>query len=182
MGQVFKREVVFLKSKTQVIVTLALLTALGVVFTQFPSFRVANFLQISFGYLPVAVACILYGPFPGAAVAGIVDIVSSLIFPMGGAYFPGFTLTAVSAAIIYGLFLHNKELSVWRVAAAVSIVTVFCNIGLNTLWLVILNGITATEAIVPFRIIKNLLLAPLQIGLIYFAWRLLGRIRVYSRS
>lgn len=171
-----------MKIKTQTIVTMALLTTLGVVFTQFPSFRVSNFLQISFGYLPIAIACILYGPFPGAAVAGAVDILSSLLFPMNGAYFPGFTLTAVVAAIIYGLFLHNKELSIWRVAAAVCIIAVFCNIGLNSLWLIILNGLLTTKAIMLFRILKNLLLAPLQILLIYFAWRLLGRIKVLNRS
>ena len=71
--------------------------------------------------------------------AGAMDILKYLIKPTGS-IFPGFTLIAMLAGLIYGSFYYKKELSFWRVLAAHITVALVCNVLLNTWCLSILYG------------------------------------------
>ena len=102
--------------------------------------------QLNFGVLPIAVAGYLFGPIGGLLVAALGDVIGTILFGTG-AYFPGFTLTAVVVGMIYGLFLHPKYFK-WlntccknrtgglfiRAAFAVVIASMF-NVLLNSYWL-----------------------------------------------
>lgn len=57
--------------------------------------------QMNFGFLPIAVAGYLLGPVGGLIVAALGDIIGTLVFGTG-AYFPGFTVTAVIVGLLYG--------------------------------------------------------------------------------
>ncbi len=63
--------------------------------------------QMNFGFLPIAVGGYLFGPVGGLLVAAFGDMIGTLLFGTG-AYFPGFTVTAALAGIVYGFVLHPR--------------------------------------------------------------------------
>ena len=75
--------------------------------------------------------------------------------------------------LTYGLFLYNKP-KVFNITLSVLIITLVIHLGLNTLWISILTGKAYRVLILP-RIIKELLLIPVQIILIHFSWQYAGR-------
>lgn len=80
------------------------------------------------------------------------DILKYLVKPTG-AFFPGWTLSAMAAGVIYGCFFYKKPLSLVRVFVAELTVSIICNMLLGTLWLQIMYG-KAFFAILPARVIK----------------------------
>ena len=148
------------KTDLVMLVTLALLTAMNVVLTRFLGIQ-TPLVQINFSFVPVDLAALLYGPIPAAVVGGLGDFLGAILFP-AGAYFPGFTLTAVLAGLVYGFFLYRKQAALWRAIAAVLLITVVLNMGLNTLWLWILMK-DGVWGILSTRIPKYFLVAPVQI-------------------
>lgn len=88
---------------TQQLVTMALLVALDIVLSRFASLNLWN-TRIGFGFVPVVVAGMLLGPFKAALTAAVADVIGALLFPTG-AFFPGFTVTAVLRGIMYGVVL-----------------------------------------------------------------------------
>ena len=92
-----------------------------------------------------------------------------------GAYFPGYTLTAVVGGLIWGLWLYPRKVTVWRAIGAKACINLFCNIGLNTLWLTVTGG-KAMSLLLVTRVPKNLILLPIEIVLTYVVMRLVCRI------
>lgn len=156
--------------KAIIIVFLGLLIALEVIFTRFLSFQ-TTVLRISFGFLPIAAAAIIFGPVAGGLCGALADVIGMLIFPRG-AYFPGLTLSAFATGFIYGIFLHKKAVTTARIIMASVIITVFVDILLNTYWLSIITGNPFSAIILP-RTVKNLAMMPLQVVLISAVWRLI---------
>lgn len=154
-------------SFTTQLVVMALLVALEIILTRFLSIETPT-LRIGFGFLPVAIMAILYGPWwTGAAgIAG--DLIGMTLMPKA-AFFPGFTLTAFLTGVFYGMFLHKKEISWLRVLAASTFVNVVCSLGLDTLWLSIMYG-DAFLVLLPVRLVKAAIMIPLQTVLIYLLW------------
>ena len=58
-------------------------------------------------------------------------------------------------------------------------INLFCNIGLNTLWLTITGG-KAMSVLLAARIPKNILMLPIEIPLAYLVLRQVSRIYQYS--
>lgn len=121
--------------------------------------------RLSFGFVVTAIASALYGPLWSSLVAGMADIIGTLI--SGYAYFPGFTVSAVLGAMIYGYFFYDKKVTVKRVVIAQLLIMVVVNTILNTYWLTILYK-TPFLAALPIRIIKEVLTTPFQMAIIYF--------------
>lgn len=124
------------------------------------------FNRISFGFLPSAIIGSLFGPWIGGAAGALTDLVGIFLFSSGMPFFPGFVLSALLGSMTYGLFLHRKQIKLWHVIGAVLVNTVFVNLMLNTLWIVMLQG-EAWRAILPFRILQNVIVAPIRIAMIY---------------
>ena len=163
--------------KTHVIVTLGLLIALNILLSRFLSIQPTPFLRINFGFLAVAAAGLIYGPLAGGAAAAIADVLGFFIFPSGGAYFPGITLSALLAGMRYGLFLHGRRPSFWRCLLASASVCLFVDAGLTTWWLtLIIAGKTFAVLFVP-RLIKALVAIPVQTMLLFAFWQVLERVR-----
>ena len=95
---------------TSVLVKAGLLAALSIVFTRVFSFMIPlaglPALRIGFGTLPITISGILFGPLVGGLVGMVSDLVGFMINPMGGSYFPGFTLSAALEGIIPGLLFY----------------------------------------------------------------------------
>lgn len=116
---------------------LSSLIAMQVVLSRFLSIQMWNF-KIGFGFVPVVIAAILFGPVEAGITGGISDVIGALLFPTG-AFFPGFTLTAILIGLVFGLFLHKKQ-NAQRIVGAVILNQLIFSLLLNTLWISILYG------------------------------------------
>ena len=119
------------------LVMLALLVAMQVVLEKICAINTLT-VKIGFGFVPVAVAAMLYGPLGGGVVGGLGDIIGSLLFPTG-AYFPGFTVTAALIGVVWGLFLPRRKLNYFaRVVVPALINNIILGLGVNTLFITLL--------------------------------------------
>ncbi|NLD18643.1 MAG: folate family ECF transporter S component [Clostridiales bacterium] len=165
---------------TSRLVIMAFLIALEIILTRFCSIN-TPILRIGFGFLPIAIMGIKFGPWWAGMGYAVGDILGMLIFPTG-AYFPGFTLTAFLTGMVYGLFLYRKPVTWKRGLPAVIIIIFGLNLFLDTLWLSILMG-NGFIALLPARIIKCFVMLPIQLILIPLVWNLvLARIPVIGNT
>lgn len=157
--------------KTRNMIFIALLIAINVVLTRFVAIQ-TPIVRIGFGFIPIALSAMFFGPIIGGITAALADIVGMMIFPQG-AYFPGFTLTAFLGGAFYGIFLYNKPKTWLNILLAALTISIVANLGLNTLWLSMITGNAAIAIIVP-RIIKEIILIPIRTILIYGTWHYIG--------
>ena len=175
-------------ARPQVLTLMAILIALQVV-TRFLTINVFPWLRISFTFLPIAAASMLLGPVPGALVGGLGDVVGFFVFPTGGSYFPGFTVTNMAIGLFYGCFLHRaykgfafSSKAVWfRLLICELLVTIVCYLLLNTLWLSILQG-KAFLAMFPLRLAKNIAQLPVNVLLLMETGLLFKRLPASMRG
>ena len=144
---------------TQKVVILGLMLALEIVFSRFLSIS-TELLKISFGFVPIVLVAILYGPMWAGVIGGFADLIGALLFPIGP-YFPGFTASALITGIIFGLFLYRQPLSWWRALLAALAVAVIVSLGLDVLWLVLLYN-KGVWVVMSARLIKCAVMVPLQ--------------------
>ena len=137
----------------------AMLGAIAIVLGSL-SIELGSTLRIGFSGIPNEIVHMLFGPVVGSVFAGAMDILKYLIKPTG-AFFPGFTLIAMLAGLIYGSFYYKKELSFWRVLAAHVVVAI-----LNTWCLSILYG-KAFSVLLPARLVKNAIMCPIDAFIFY---------------
>ena len=167
------------KSKTIRLVTIAFLIALEIILTRFCSIN-TPILRIGFGFLPVAMMGIMYGPVWAAIGYAVGDVLGMLIFP-SGVYFPGFTVTAVLTGFVFGFFLHNKDKITWKTVLPASLIVILVlNLCLDTFWLSILMG-DGFIALLPTRIFKCVVMFPIHLILIPLVWnRIMSKIPAIS--
>lgn len=147
------------KVSTKSVSTIGVLIAMNIILSRFLSIHTWN-LKIGFSFVPVVVAAILYGPLMAALVAAIGDIAGAVLFPVG-AYFPGFTVTALLTGAVFGLFL-KKTTTVLPVILSVLTVQIAGSLLLNTLWVSILYG-SPYGAVFMTRIYQAAAMAVVQI-------------------
>ena len=111
-------------------------------------------------------------------MAGIADIIKYLLKPTGPFFF-GFTFNAILGAVIYGMMLYKKPISFKRILASKVVVAVVVNAFLNTYWLSILYG-NAFFAILPLRLLKQIITVPLQALLLYTVVEVLEKAKFFS--
>lgn len=130
-----------------------LMGALAIALHGVATIKVGDYLRIGFSNIPNEIVAFLFGPWIGAIFGAAMDIIKWFLFPTG-AFFPGYTLTALVAGIIYGVFFYKRPIKIWRILVAELLVKIFCNLGLNTLWIMMTTG-NAFKAIVVPRIAAN---------------------------
>ncbi len=165
---------------------IAVLCAMEVVLSRIAAINVGAYLKISFGFIPVAVCGILFGPAWAAMMAAVADVIGATLFPTA-MFFPGFTLVAVVGGLIYGLFLYRKEPGLVRCLLCTAAVALVCNIVMNTMFLSMTGAIVPpdNEAFWPTvgtRALKNAIQFPVN-GLILFAvWKGVRRLPAAARE
>ena len=142
--------------RTKKIVFTALMVALQVVLERVLAINTAT-VKIGFGFLPLVITAILYGPAYAAVGGALADIIGALVFP-AGAYFPGFTVTAALVGMVYGLYLYKldsreKKPAVIRSFLAVLTVAVAFTLVINTLMISIVYN-RGVVALLPSRLIQ----------------------------
>ncbi len=143
----------------RVLTVCAMMMALNIILGYF-TLRFTEFLRIGFGFVTQPVVGMAFGPLVCCATGMIQDVVSLALNPTG-AYIPAYTLSVGASGMFYGMMLHNKRVTLWRVFVAELVVILVGNILLNTIALAptVASGFVG---IFPSRILKNLLLLPIQ--------------------
>jgi ECF transporter S component (folate family) len=154
-------------TKVKKLVLASLLLAILIVVERLVSIQ-TQFLRVSFAYVPIMLCGVLLGPAWSAGVAALGDLIGALMFPKG-AFFPGFTLTALLSGLIYGLLLYNTKSNrqfLLRLIASTLIVGIFIHIGLNSLWLMIMYK-RAFLAFASARVVANAIMVPIEVSTIF---------------
>ncbi|MDR2456909.1 MAG: folate family ECF transporter S component [Clostridiales Family XIII bacterium] len=155
---------------------LGLLIALIIILSNLLAIKTPIF-QITFAFVPIIVLCGLYGMVWGGISLAISDILANFLFPTGGAFFPGWTITACLTGIVYGFFLCRDEIKLKYVIISVLIVSIIFDLLSSTLFLYIMYG-KGSLVTFPYRC----LLAPIRILLqILVAYKLLPIIKRIKR-
>ncbi len=151
------------KFSTEVIVMTGFMTALSIVLSKLVSINI-SFLRIGFGFLPIAVLAILYGPVIAAIGYGLADLIGAWLLPTG-TFFPGFTVSAVLTGLIFGWILYKKEVTITRALLASALVCLIVNLLINTYWLTFIIG-KGFKVLLASRAIKEVVAIPVMTLLI----------------
>jgi len=146
----------------------ALLLTADVILTRLIAFN-TPVMKIGLGFTAVALCAMIYGPWWAALVAALGDLLGSLLFPTG-AYFPGFTLTAACVGVIFGLFLHRRDLSWWRPVLAAALNTVLVSYLANTAMICFISG-APFKAMLAARLVQLAVMFPLQVVVLTWLMR-----------
>ena len=167
----------------QVLTVCALFAALGIILGTIGSINIGPFLRISFSSIPNQFVDMLFGPVTGAIFSGALDIVNYLLKPTGPFFF-GFTFNVMLAGVIFGCFFYKKQITFWRVLAAQGLVALIVNVILNTLGMQVVYG-QAFMAILPMRLLKNLIMWPVNSVIFFLVQQALektGVLRSFQRT
>ena len=154
-------------SKLKKIIIAGLLIATSIILNRFLSIR-TPITTTGMSFVTTTMSGMLLGPWWTMFVSGIADVIGALLFPTG-AFFPGYTLTAVITGLFDGLlFNHAKDMSAKKflvhAVIAHALVVVICSIGLNTLWTWYLTK-KALAVILPTRLINAAVMLPVRIAI-----------------
>ena len=152
--------------KTKVLTTIAILTALSVVFSLFFTFRVGTFLKFSPVFIAVALAAKAYGVTGGVLVAVMSDFIQYLMFPSNG-FSVGIFISNVLLGLVFGIFLHN-DINFKKILSATLISQTVCTVLIPTLfWVYIEKWYPTIESIIYWRILQALIMFVLMIIVFY---------------
>jgi ECF transporter S component (folate family) len=157
------------KMKTRTLVLAALFVGINIILSRLGALMLFNnTVRLSFGNVPLILSGIVLGPVPGFLTGITSDILGFLINSHGGAFHPGFMisagLTGALPGIIKILFKNQVNLSVVIVSNIV--IYIFISGLLNTLWLTHLMG-TGFFVLLPARLISSVPITTVNIILIH---------------
>lgn len=112
---------------------MGILVALQIILSRITAISVGNWLRISFGFLPNAIAGYLLGPIGGLLVAVVGDALGTIL--TGQVINPGLSVAAALGGFLYGLFLYKHPVSVLRIMLCLMVVSLLCHFLLNTYFL-----------------------------------------------
>lgn len=174
-------------SKNKKIILTSVLLAMQIILSRFLSIK-TPIVKISFAFVPTMLCATWLGPKWTVLLNVLGDVIGATLFPTGP-YFIGYTISTAIAGLIYGLLLYKKEsdsfsdkIFIFRVIIAVLLVNLIVNLGLNTLWTSITSG-KAFQVILVTRLIKQLIMVPVNVVIIIFIERILRKpFDTYIRS
>lgn len=137
-------------------------------------------LKIGVAFIPISFTGIIFGPLLGGAGAAVADVMQYVLFPQGG-FIPGVTLDAFLSGAVYGLLLYKKQPSLWRCLAAAAVCELVISAGFTTFWLYLMTPGKTFAALFLTRAVKCLIMTPIETIVIYGAWRLSERTKVFER-
>lgn len=175
MFNLFKNSFMELE-KIKTIVICGFLLALSLVLNT-QSIQISSFI-LKFSFISSSIAGFLFGPVVGCLLAGVTDILTSLLFPKGPYSFP-FTFSAIVGGMIYGLLLYRKGYGTKNLALRVVIcrilVSVIVNLILNTLFSAMYSG-KGFFVLLPARISKEIITIPIYSIIMYIVLKAINRV------
>lgn len=157
----------------KVMVTVAMLIALNVVLTIFVDIPIplGDNIRIRFDFLAEIVFCMIGGPIIGVAGGMAGDLVSYLCHPTGP-FFPGYTLSAMIACLIYSLFFFRSRITIVKIAICKLLINMLVNVLLGSVWSMII-GKYGYLFYLGKSVIKNSIMLPIEIVLMILVLGLL---------
>jgi len=139
---------------TRTTIIMALLAALGAVFSAFLSvelnFTGVKTVEISLTPLPVMLAGVFFGPLAGGIVGFAADTAGFFMGMQMGAYNPAFSLTMALFGVIAGLFyLRGKNNTIWKATLTALTAQAVCSVVLNTLLVWLFYGVPLAVLLPP---------------------------------
>lgn len=139
--KIFKSSINSLKN-IRTYITIALLLSFVMLFKFIPIPSGFGSLGITFGFLFLSIACMIYGPIPALIIGALSDLIGFVIRPTGP-FFPGYTLDAMLACFTYALCFYKTHITFTRCLIARTIVNLFVNTILGSIWNGIITGLSA---------------------------------------
>lgn len=146
--------------KLKSLVFAALIIALAAVMNTF-YIPVAENLHISFTFIVMVFGSIIFGPIVGLAAGVVYDLLGFIITP-SFVFFPGYTLSSMLEFFIYGLFLYDSQITVFRIFIAKFLVDFGIHVGLGSLWSCMLYG-KGYYYFLAKSLIKNTVMLPVEV-------------------
>lgn len=165
--------------KTEFIVFAGVFIALTIIFTHVFAIQTV-FMRVSFGFLPIALFAMKFGRWQGAVMAAIADVLGGVIF-FPGLFFPGFTMSAFCTGWIFGHFFYEKKISFSHILITVTLLTLFVDLGLNTVWLALLYNKAAATFFVS-RLLKAIVFLPVEAFLTHIMYKQVGHFTLFQRQ
>ena len=171
-------------SKLKKVILAGLLLAAAIVFNRFLSIK-TPIVVISFGFIPKIIIATMFGPWWSMLLFGLADLIGALLFPFG-AYFVGYTASAVISGFIYGIFLHRKKkipakTYLWKLIVACLLSNLICNLLLNSVWIYVTTK-KAISVILPTRIVKELVTVPIYVAIMFGMHVFFEKYKVYDMA
>ena len=158
-----------IKFSTHTLTVSAVFVALNIVITRLFSITIDP-VRIGFGFLPIALGAMLYGPLVGAAISVVADTLGALLTT--GIWW-GFTVSAALHGLTYGLFLYRRQKTWLSIGLCVLVQAVLIDTLLGALWYRVFMGMPFVAALIP-RGIEALVMIPVKTLVIHSVWRYIG--------
>lgn len=157
----------FFKPKFQTfdVVFLGLLLAFNVIFNAFPPINLP-IVQLTFGFIPIAIAAYYYGPLASATVAALGDLFGTMIVSTGP-LFLGFTFSAAITGLIFGFLLY-KNPNILKIVVAVVLNQLLITLLLNSYLISIVSSKATFVGLLATRALGSAVMIPLQILVLIF--------------
>ncbi len=141
-----------------------------------------NNVKLSGAFLPIAVTGVMFGPVPAAFVGALGDIISFILSPAPGGYFPGFTISGAVTGLIYGFAFYKNKVTLPRTITAWFVNMVLVETFLAAYWLYVLNAASAPYTFyLSARLISVAVKCIPEIILIFSVGKLAEKIRIPRR-
>ncbi|MBQ7889376.1 MAG: folate family ECF transporter S component [Erysipelotrichaceae bacterium] len=132
---------------------------------------VSENLRIYFSFFFTALFSCIGGPVMALICGFAADIINFILFP-SGAFFFGYTLSAMLGAFIFALFLWDTKITILKLALSRIIITLFVNILLGSVWTSMLYSKGFIYYVIKSAV-KNLALLPIEIILIVLMFKVI---------
>ena len=153
------------KFQTFDVVFLGLLLAFKVIFNAFPPINLP-IVQLTFGFIPIAIAGYYYGPIASALVATLGDLFGTMIVSTGP-LFLGFTFSAAITGLIFGFFLYKKP-NVIKIVLAVVLNQMLITLLLNSYFISVVSSKATFVGLIATRALGSAVMIPIQIVVLIF--------------
>ena len=148
----------------------ALLIAVNIVITRVFGIN-AGPVRVSFTFLPQALGSMLFGPWLGALLALIADVLGQLM--TGGMPWLGFCISTVLYGISYGAFLYKKPKNYKNIIICIVLQQIVIDALLGSLWFYHYMGMPFLGALAA-RSIDAAAMIPVKIFVIKYIWKFVG--------
>ncbi len=154
--------------------------AMSVALQAFSVPLVGETMSIQFTFIISAVSGIFLGPLLSLVRGALSDIIGFLLFPKG-AFFFGYTLSAMLSACFYSIAFWNGKVKFYKIVLAKLAVSLFCNVFLGSVWNVVLVGKKTFIVYLGLAFFKNLIMFPIEIWAISVVFCALARVKSISK-
>lgn len=157
--------------KTKAITLTAILIAFGIILETLGKgmpFKLFG-RDIYLSFVPYSIIAMLFGPYVAIISGAVSDILGFFAFSAGYPFFPGYTLSAILAFLIYSLFFYRTKITILKIFLAKFLVNMLINVVLGSLWM---SFISSTTFIVLFidGLLKNIIVLPFEVALLYYCF------------